>query len=63
MRCDTCTFFDEARAPRPAGTASPGTCRRYPPRLVGEDEDSWIVAFPPVDAELWCGEWQRRDDA
>jgi len=33
-------------------------CRRYPPKIVEDD----CIAFPAVQAHLWCAEWKDRDD-
>ena len=56
QRCGTCRFWSTNQPPV-------GTCRRYPPTLVGNIDggaDHWLPST--LDTE-WCGEWQAKADA
>lgn len=60
-QCEHCRFWSyvEGKDERP--------CRRFPPAPVpGADEldlyNPGGFVFPVVQANEWCGEFQRRDD-
>ncbi len=46
-RCAICRFY--------AGSPSNGECRRSPPVAVASPRHAF---FPPVTADMWCGEFQ-----
>lgn len=53
--CSTCRFAD----PTVEDEAPAVLCRRYPPTVLnGNDGEHAAIAFPEVQAEDWCGEWQ-----
>ena len=67
-RCRTCDYLADAGA----GSFQ---CRRSAPTLVvlgappgsilrpGADmSPDMLGTWPPTQAELWCGEWRRRDE-
>ena len=37
-----------------------GHCCRFPPTFAGGGLDRPWVAFPEVEADWWCGEWEGR---
>ena len=40
-----------------------GQCRRYPPQINPEGEDSDIASLSPVVAvHHWCGEWKPKEE-
>jgi hypothetical protein len=55
--CGTCRFAE------PTVDAEDGPylqCRRYPPTVVGTDDNARAgVVVPLVDATDWCGEYQE----
>lgn len=66
-RCSTCKFWNRAR--RASWTDFNGSksyliehaqCRRHAPARVAADQKSPVPgrAFPHVNADEWCGEWQ-----
>jgi hypothetical protein len=65
MTCASCEHYVDRAHPDATAKPKPspiivgrGICRRYPPRLMNDDEPlSW---FPPVDRDQSCGEYARR---
>jgi hypothetical protein len=51
--CSTCRFYD----PLFSG-GDDGLCRRYPPRVIGDDGDATGI-FPEVMRNAWCGEYAK----
>ena len=62
-QCEYCMFYlpDEVEGEE---ASEYGICRRYPPRLVEED-DGFSSEYPPIKEDDWCGEHEpqlgRRD--
>lgn len=56
--CETCLYVCGWKWNLPiAGTVSGLECRRRPPIVPGSD----LVAFPRVQADWWCGEYEPRE--
>jgi hypothetical protein len=53
VSCAACKFFVKN------GQYDAGQCRRFPPQLVVEGHDDTRTFFPYVDADEWCGEFQK----
>ena len=47
--CGTCAFWYQQT----------GACKRYPPVAV-VDQKGFLVAFPVVKKEEWCGDWEKK---
>ena len=59
--CRTCShFFPAANAPMNLKQLT-GNCHRFPPQValvpMGPGQIGVQSNFPPVTAEMWCGEW------
>lgn len=52
-RCENCSFYVAEK------NNSVGECHRYPPKLMPEDNDMAIFAFPITGEDEWCGEFVR----
>jgi hypothetical protein len=62
--CKACVYFhDHGKETRAATMAQIGECRRYPPKVIRDDEDNYIYFWPSIPETEWCGEFRRRCDA
>ena len=74
-RCENCRFWKPiSAAPLPEGedtgtdaeaeaedTAEEGHCRRFPATVLQRDGEPVGSAFPLLDADDWCGEFQMAE--
>jgi hypothetical protein len=56
-QCDNCLYFKVSIT-----RLYHGLCRRRPPVIIGE-ADPALAAWPGVNWEDWCGEWQKDKEA
>jgi hypothetical protein len=55
--CTACRFF----VPTAENVTDCGECRRMSPAVMLDPQNGEeVTMFPPVDAAIWCGEFQRR---
>lgn len=58
-KCENCRFF--VRDPQ---NLKQGACRAHPPELITTPQAggqvSMICAFPTVQDEMWCGEYEAK---
>lgn len=70
--CENCRFFRELsdrekrlaeneRQGDPDLVPATGTCRRHAPPVVVGDRNGPLLswAWPPVELDNWCGEWEE----
>ena len=56
-KCATCAFFVEH------SNDEIGDCRRLPPMIFPDGENSIGFSFSVTEPNLWCGEFKRRCDS
>lgn len=54
--CATCRFYGRTHKAEAGGISSRGGCRRRSP--IGSGLGNWT--WPPVEAEDWCGDYERK---
>lgn len=72
--CGNCTFMDLQPVATPDGMAVIGktqmVCKRFPPQVVAMQMPTpqgvsvnLMPLFPPVNASVWCYEWEAENGA
>lgn len=56
--CAQCVFWLEDKEPGSVGRC--GTCRRFPPTVLLDSEDSVMSLWPYTEATDLCGEFKQR---
>ncbi len=51
-KCETCRFFLNTGRLR-------GECRRFPPKMLIDEEQGYVAVFPDTPKSNWCGEYQQ----
>ena len=62
MKCDNCAYCWKSQID-PKTLTKQLVCRRYPPLGFPVGPNQVIAIFPPLNADMYCGEWAPDGEA